>query len=214
MVRIRKRWIGVSALLLFALPLIGDQVIDRSVPVFDEAHAVPEHPVALVLGTAPTVWGRPNLYYERRLDAAAELYHAGRVRGLLVSGDHGRVEYNEPDRMKADLVARGVPAEFITCDYAGFRTLDSVVRASTVFGLDRFVVVSQPFHAKRAVYLARQHGLQATAFAAQNPRRRAGLKQRAREVLARNLALWDGLVGTAPRFGGPPVAVGIRPQDD
>ena len=133
------------------------------------------------------------------------------MRALLVSGDHGRREYNEPDTMKAGLIERGVPGEYITCDYAGFRTLDSVVRAQSVFGQNSFVVVSQPFHAERAVFLAKQRGLDATAFAAPSPSRRSLVKQRLRETLARNLALWDVLTGTQPKFGGPPVPVPLRP---
>ncbi|MCP5020962.1 MAG: hypothetical protein GY930_04215, partial [bacterium] len=122
-------------LLLFlalAAPLLVDQSIAWSVQVHTSADSVPKSPVGLVLGTSPTFHGRPNLFYTARIEAAAELYLAGRVRGLIVSGDNSRTEYNEPDSMRADLIAAGVPAGFITCDYAGFRTLDSVIRAREV----------------------------------------------------------------------------------
>ncbi|MBL4771770.1 MAG: YdcF family protein, partial [Planctomycetes bacterium] len=139
---------------------------------------------------------------------------AGRVRALLVSGDNSRKSYNEPDAMRRDLIAAGVPAAYITCDYAGFRTLDSVIRAREVFGQDDFVVVSQPFHAERAVFLARRLGMRASAFAARNPRTRAWLKVRLREVLARNLAICDLLSHKRPKFLGSNEAVPLQPNNE
>ena len=205
----RWRWMLAAASLLVAVPLACDLVVGRSAVVYASADAVPHHRVALVLGTSPTVAaGRPNLYYRYRLEAAAALWEAGAVDGFLVSGDNGTVEYDEPTAMREDLAALGVPLEAITCDYAGFRTLDSVVRAKEVFGLDEVVVVSQAFHAECAVFLAGRCGLDAVGFAARTPSaRRTRWKNRAREVLARTLAVWDVAIGTEPRFLGPPVEV-------
>jgi len=206
-----RRWRRpiVAAAVLAAIPLACDLAVGASTEVFTEAERVPHHRVALVLGTSPTVAaGRPNLYYRYRLEAAAALWEAGAVDGFLVSGDNGTLEYDEPTAMREDLAALGVPRRAITCDYAGFRTLDSVVRAKEVFGLDEVVVVSQAFHAERAVFLAERHGLDAVGFAARTPSaRRTRVKNRAREVLARTLAVWDVVVGTEPRFLGPPVEV-------
>ncbi|MEZ5978602.1 MAG: ElyC/SanA/YdcF family protein [Planctomycetota bacterium] len=188
-----------------------DLAVALSGRVYDDPAAVPHRRVALVLGTNPLHEGRPNRFYRTRIEAAAELYRAGAVDGILVSGDNGTPDYNEPEQMRDDLVALGVPAEFVTCDYAGFRTLDSVVRAQEVFGLDAFTVVSQPFHAERAVFLARSRGIDAVGFGAADPALRSWLKVRAREVLARTLAVGDVLFGTEPRFLGPPVPVASRP---
>ncbi len=190
--------------------LACDVWISLTTHVHRNVTEVPERPVALVLGTARLHDGRPNRFYTYRLEAAAALFHAGRVRGILVSGDHGSVHYDEPGAMRRDLVELGVPEQFVTCDFAGFRTLDSVVRAKRVFGIDSATIVSQPFHAERAVYLARQAGLDAIAFGARDPGTRSWLKVRSREVAARTLAVYDALVGTGPRFLGDPEQITLR----
>ena len=173
----------------------------------------PANRVGLVLGTSPRMPdGRRNLFYERRLDTAAALYRAGRVEFLLVSGDNSRRGYDEPTAMRDDLVARGVPPERIYRDCAGFRTLDSVVRARRVFGLDRATLVSQRFHNERAVWLARRAGLDAVACDAPDVRGVFGLKVRAREALARVQAVLDVAVWhRQPKFLGPPVIIGRDP---
>ncbi len=144
--------------ILGRMAAVGPLAADRYVGSVGKGHVpddldqVPERRVALVLGTgkwAPS--GRENLFYRRRLEAASELYHAGKVERLLLSGDNSRVGYDEPSDMMTDLVQLGVPPEHMVCDYAGFRTLDSVIRAGEVFGLDGFTVVSQAFHCQRAV---------------------------------------------------------------
>ena len=130
---------------------------------FSELGCVPKKRAAVVLGCAKKVHGGlVNLYYARRIDAAAALYRSGRVDCLIVSGDNHVKGYDEPSDMKASLVAEGIPSDKIVCDYAGFRTLDSVVRAKEVFGLDSFIVVSQPEHLRRAVFLARCFGCDAS----------------------------------------------------
>ena len=180
--------------------------------IFSAVDEVPAGRVGLVLGTAPTLRdGRPNLFFTRRVDAAAELYAAGRVTGLLISGDHGRAAYNEPQAFVDALMARGVPREHLTCDYAGFRTLDSIVRARKVFGLQRLVVVSQRFHVERALYLAAAHGIDAIGFTAGDVAGTSGVRVRLRETAARAAAWLDvSVLNRGPRFLGPPVAVGRR----
>ncbi len=111
-------------------------------------------------------WGaRPgNRYFTRRIDTAAALYHAGKVKWLLVSGDNGRKNYDEASGMQQALIAKGVPAKVIFCDYAGFSTLDSVVRAKKVFGENHITIISQEFHNQRAIWLAKQYGIDAIGF--------------------------------------------------
>ena len=122
--------------------------------IFGDAATAPENDVALVLGTAPTAgegrWKNP--FFESRMDAAATLFRAGKVRHLLVSGDNGRREYDEPTAMQSALPARGIPESAITLDYAGFRTLDSVVRARAVFGQTKLTIVTDDFHLPRALF--------------------------------------------------------------
>ena len=166
--------------------------------------AMPTADVALVLGTARlTGSGRVNSFYAPRLDVAAELFRLGKVRGIIVSGDNSRADYSEPDDMKADLVRRGVPARFVTCDYAGFSTLDSLRRVSRVFGQSRVIVVSQRFHLERALYLARADGLAVTGCAAAEAPLGWRLRVRLREVLARGKAVLDVAFGRGPKFLGP-----------
>ncbi|MFZ2361342.1 MAG: ElyC/SanA/YdcF family protein [Anaerolineae bacterium] len=183
--------------------------------VYDDLDALPQREVAVVLGTSKYSRGRLNSFYVGRIRAAAELYHAGKVDGILVSGDNGTVGYNEPEEMKADLVALGVPAEHITADYAGFRTLDSIYRAGAVFGLDSYTVVSQPFHIERALYLADQRGHDAIGYAARGPQGYWGQRIRAREVLARAKAVLDvEILHLGPKFLGEPVYVNRRAPVD
>jgi len=133
------------------------------------------------------------------------------VRAVLVSGDNATPHYNEPWTMRRDLIAHGVPAAYVTLDYAGFRTLDSVLRAQAVFGQDRLVLVSQRFHAARALLIARHAGIEATAFAAADPPGGRYLRVRLREVFARAVAVLDLLTGRGPRFLGDSEAVPLRP---
>lgn len=164
--------------------------------VYASPGEVPANRAGLLLGTSRTVRsGRPNAYFYNRVDAAAALYHAGKVEYLVISGDNGRKGYNEPQDMKEALVGRGVPAEAIYLDYAGFRTYDSVVRMEKVFGQESFTVISQEFHNRRAVYIAQALGLDAVGYNAADVAAYAGMKTRLREKLARVrmfMDLWTG----------------------
>ena len=215
-----KRFAPFLLALLLLIPLAAglfalwaDRHVEQSAAgrVYSDLDALPYRPVALVLGTSKYSRGRLNSFYVGRMRAAAELYHAGKVDGILVSGDNGTASYNEPAEMAADLIALGVPAEHITADYAGFRTLDSIYRAGDVFDLDSYTVVSQPFHIERALYLADQKGHDAIGYAARGPQGYWGQRIRAREVLARAKAVLDvdGL-HVGPRYLGEPVYVKRR----
>jgi len=182
--------------------------------IVDRAKAAPRKPVALVLGTSKyVVGGGINVFYQQRIEGAAALFHAGKVRGILVSGDHGTPYYNEPDQMKADLVALDVPAAFITCDYAGFRTLDSIVRIEEVFQETSYIVVSQDFHVRRALYIAEDLGHDAVGLAVRMPEGYWGTKVRLREVLARVKVVLDvEVLHTQPRYLGETLPVAKRPE--
>jgi SanA protein len=176
--------------------------------LYTEVGSVPHRKVALVLGCLPALPdGRRNRYFEYRVDAAAELFRGGRVDYLLVSGDDHRRGCDEPGAMREALMQRRVPEERIVLDGAGFRTLDSVVRAKTVFGQTQVLVVSQRFHAERALYLAAAHGLDAIGFCAADAPITPSLWLR--EPLARLRAVLDvhGL-HTRPRCAGERVTIG------
>jgi SanA protein len=161
--------------------------------VFRSVAAAPACEVGLVLGTSKeTRHGKPNLHFNQRIDAAVALYRAGKVRHLLVSGDNHIASYDEPDDMRAALIAAGVPASSITCDYAGFRTLDSVVRAKEVFGLSHCLIITEDFHCARSLWIAQRHGLDAIAFAAPDVSLKSwSLRAKVREQLARSWCAVD-----------------------
>ncbi|GIW34881.1 vancomycin high temperature exclusion protein [Meiothermus sp.] len=180
--------------------------------LYQDPLQVPHNRVGLVLGTGPTtVRGRPNPYFVGRIQAAAQLYQAGKVDYLLVSGDNSSPYYDEPSAMREALIALGVPKERIYRDYAGFRTLDSVVRARGVFGEQRFTIVSQRFHNQRAVYIARHRGLEAIGYNAPDPPEGFHSNTRFREPLARVQMLLDLLLNKQPRYLGAPIRIGIDP---
>lgn len=173
----------------------------------DSPASLPRRAVGLVLGTSPLVaGGRKNLFFEYRMDAAAEAFHLGKIQHLLLSGDNRRRDYSEPAVMRDALLRRGVPAAAMTLDYAGFRTLDSVVRAKEVFGATRVTVISQRFHNERAILIARARGLDAIALNARSPAGTRAARVFTREIAARAKAALDLFVlRTAPKFLGEKV---------
>lgn len=171
--------------------------------LFDEAAKVPRTDVALVFGCNKTFQGRKNLYFKHRIEAAADLWKAGRVKCFIVSGDNHSHDYNEPQDMKDALIEAGVPEAKIVCDYAGLRTLDSVVRAKEIFGVEKVILISQKFHNERAAYLAESVGLEVVGLNAQSVTGPAARKTDSREKLAR-VKMWldVNVLKTDPKFLG------------
>jgi SanA protein len=211
--------VGLAGVALAAagLTLSADRACKQAAAgrIFTAVETVPANDVGLVLGTSKlTKHGKPNLHFNQRIAAAAALYRAGKVQQLLVSGDNHIASYDEPTDMSNALVAAGVPASAITCDYAGFRTLDSVVRAKEVFGLSQCTVISEEFHCPRALWIARRHGLDAIAFAAPDVGLKSwSLRANVREQLARSWCAVDlYLLHRAPKFLGPmeTILVGVQ----
>lgn len=197
-------------LIVAAFSLISNIIIAKGYDryIYDNTAEVPRKKVALVLGTSKYMNGRPNLYYNTRIKAAAELYMAGRVEKILVSGDHSREDYDESTDMRNDLVSLGVSEGDIYLDYAGFRTLDSVVRANKVFSLKEFVIVSQEFHCERALFIARSKGIDAVAYRAIDVRHPGRVWLMLRECLARvkaGIDVW--LINKSPRFLGEKILI-------
>lgn len=172
--------------------------------VFSEAEKLPEHRMALVLGTShKTTAGLPNQFFEKRMDTAAELFKSGKIDHFIVSGDNRTRFYNEPFEMQKALVSRGVPIAAITLDYAGLRTLDSVVRSKEIFGQDKIIIITQPFHSYRALFISQYYGIDAVAMVASDPGLEISFKVRIREYFARTKAVLDLYVlKTEPRFLG------------
>jgi len=169
---------------------------------------LPETKVALVLGTAPNlVNGYQNYYFTYRIIAADELYKSGKVTHFILSGDHGRKEYNEPEAMKKALIDLGVPENVIYLDYAGFRTLDSMIRAKEIFGQTKFIVVSQKFHNQRAVFIGQQNEIDAYGYNAKDVNKQSGLKTNVREFFARTKVFIDNWFGVQPKFLGKKIDI-------
>lgn len=173
---------------------------------YDDPAAVPETPVALVLGASVLPSGRPSALLARRLDLAADLVRRGTVRVVLVSGDNGDRHYDEVTAMADYLIRQGVPAGQVVRDYAGFDTWNSCTRAQRIFGVDRAVVVTQAFHLPRAVALCRRAGIEATGLGDDSRSDYPGATRSAagREVLATVKAAWTALVRPDPRLLGRP----------
>ncbi|PJE80862.1 hypothetical protein CI610_00110 [invertebrate metagenome] len=179
---------------------------------FADIKALPPKKVGLLLGTSKySREGGANDYYRLRLDSAVDLFRAGKIAYILVSGDNSSPFYNEPTRIRKDLIRKGIPAERIYRDYAGFRTLDSIIRAKAVFQLDSMTIISQAYHNKRALYIALQNGIQAVAFDAGDSTQ-IDFSNWWREILARTLAVIDvRWLRTQPRYLGPVITIGETP---
>lgn len=203
--------------ILCALSIYG---IDRWVSLKSEDHIisditqVPEFQVAVVLGTSKYLGKTLNEYYSYRINAAISLYNMGKVSRFLLSGDNAHRSYNEPWTMKRDLLKAGIPDDSIFLDYAGFRTLDSIVRAKRIFDTDNFLIITQRFHCERALFIAQYHDINATCLAVSDPINHSGIKTRTREVFARTKAFFDLYVfNTQPKFLGPKEPIVIKPTD-
>jgi SanA protein len=169
---------------------------------------IPKNKVGVVLGTSnKLVGGGSNPYYTNRIKATLELYMAGKIEFVLVSGDNSSPYYNEPTIFKKDLIKGGIPKEKIFLDYAGFRTLDSMVRAKTIFGLDSATIISQKFHNERAIYLAEEKGLRAIGFNADDISLKNGFKVQIREYFARVKVFIDLALNTQPKFYGDKIEI-------
>jgi len=177
--------------------------------VYSDAATIPTNPVGLVLGTSKyLVGGVENPYFTNRIKAAVLLYKERKIKHILVSGDNRLKEYNEPRYMLKALIAQGIPEKDITMDFAGFRTLDSVVRSKEVFGQSSITIISQKFHNQRALFLANHRAVQAVGFNAKDVPLTRSLKTRLREPLARCKAVLDILVlNKQPKFLGEKVII-------
>jgi len=181
--------------------------------IYHDIDKVPPKKSALVLGTAKYLGNHINYYYKYRLDATLKLFKAGKIEAIVVSGDNGRESYDEPTAMRDDLVAMGIPSKYITIDYAGFRTLDSIVRAEAIFDLSDYIIVSQQFHLERAIYLAHAKGQKVIGFVAKDFKNSYWTKRMEhRELLARAKAVFDIFFGVEPKFYGDKVEVTYRDE--
>ncbi len=203
----------ITSVIIVLFVLICHRSVSRSASgkVFDSASDVPKRKAAVVMGCSRVLAnGRNNVYFSYRIDAAARLFQEGKCDYIIVSGDNSHEGYDEPTDMRDELIAKGLPENRIYRDYAGFRTLDSVVRAKTIFGQDDFIVVSQKFHNERAIYIAQKHGCKdVVGYTASRVSTFGGFRTRMREYLARVKTVLDvSVLQTKPKFLGDKVVLG------
>ncbi|MCE2936690.1 MAG: vancomycin high temperature exclusion protein [Cyclobacteriaceae bacterium] len=200
------RWGSVAGVVMVAFVFAANIWIIGSThhQVITNVDDLPAQHVALVLGTSHRLAnGSPNPFFYNRIEAAASLYAQGKITHVLVSGDNRTQYYNEPVEMKKALVREGVPDSAITLDFAGLRTLDSIVRSKEVFGQHKLVIITQPFHSYRALFISQYYQIDAVALVAEEPRNHPALQVHWREYLARTKAVLDLYVlKTGPRHIG------------
>ena len=176
--------------------------------VTSSINKLPKEKVGLVLGTSKSLKnGNKNPYFFYRIEAAEELFKSGKIDYIIVSGDNSSQYYNEPEDMQTELIARGIPKTKIFLDFAGLRTLDSVVRAKEIFGQNSYLIISQRFHNERAVFLAQKKGIEAYGYNAKDVNKKAGFKTSLREYFARVKVFWDLFFGVDPKFSGSKVVI-------
>lgn len=182
-----------------------DSIYQNNIPQTDQ------YKVALVLGTSKRkVGGGENSYFSNRMKAAVQLFEEGKVKHIIVSGDNETRYYNEPKDMQQSLIDMGIPPERITLDYAGFRTLDSIVRCKEVFDQQSVIIITQRFHSYRALFIADFYQLDAIAFEANDPDDLDTTMVELREVFARAMAVLDlYFLETPPRFLGEKIPIDI-----
>ena len=221
--QLKKRFKQLSKIIVFLgiITLIMIIYANWKIPnearkyIYTDIDSIPEHNVALILGTSRYLGSKPNIYFTNRINAAKQLYLAGKVDAFVVSGDNKHVSYNEPRDMRRALVEIGVPDSIINYDFAGFRTLDSVIRMNKVFGQKSFIIVSQQFHNERAIYIARYYGIEAFGYNAEDlALNRASYRTKIREVFARVKVFIDIALGIEPKFLGERVDISTSTQKD
>jgi SanA protein len=159
-------------------------------PLFDSVFDVPENEVGLVLGAAPTLpSGRSNRYFVFRMNSAAQLFHAGKVRVLILSGNRRDESYDEPAEMRKALIGLGVPDRILIEDPGGVRTIESVARAKAIFGVNRLTIISQEFHNRRALFFCRHYNIEAVALNADSVELQHSWRLILREFVARTVAV-------------------------
>ena len=212
----KKTFFKLTKIFLFLLIVsvfsifLSNKLIEKNAQgkTYAETKNIPKNKVGLLLGTSKLLKnGTINLYYKYRLNAAIELFKSNKINFIVISGDNSSKSYDEPTDFKNDLIKAGIPENKIFLDYAGFRTLDSVVRVKEIFGQNSVTIISQQFHNVRAIYLAEHFNIKAIGFNAKGISGKYGLKVQLREYLARVKVFIDILFNVEPKFLGKKIEV-------
>ena len=191
--------------ILWANSTINEQTETK---IFTETDSIPDNNVGLLLGTSKYLRnGKSNQYFSNRISATVQLYKAGKIKNIVISGDNSKKNYNEPEDMKNELIKHGIPENRIYLDFAGFRTYDSVFRMKEIFGQDKFTIISQEFHNQRAVYIANSLNIDAIGFNAKDVNAYNGFKTKIREKFARVKVFIDLIFDKKPKFLGVKIEI-------
>ncbi|MEL7564862.1 MAG: ElyC/SanA/YdcF family protein [Dehalobacterium sp.] len=197
---------------------INQYVQQTGLKYIDEAESVPESDAILILGARVYTNGNVSLMLNDRLTTGYELYKNGKAKKIIVSGDHGRKDYDEVNTMKSFLMEKGVPEEDIFMDHAGFSTYESIYRARDIFQVKKVIIASQQYHLMRAVFIARELGLEAYGVVSdKHIYHGIMLKSELREIAARNKDFFNvKLIKPLPTYLGEviPVTGDGRVTDD
>ncbi|MFA6401272.1 MAG: ElyC/SanA/YdcF family protein [Salinivirgaceae bacterium] len=187
-----------------------DQLIKcrTKLKLYNTVEEIPHNKVGLLLGTSKyATTGQINLFYQYRIDAAVSLFTQKKIDYILISGDNGLIEYNEPRTIRNDLIKAGIPSESIIMDYAGFRTWDSVIRAKKVFGETKFTIISQQFQNERAIFIGARNQMELIGFNAQDVSKTYGARTMLREKLARINLIFDIIINKQPKYLGSTIVI-------
>ncbi len=210
--KIKKKFLilTTAVICITIFSFISNILVDKcSKYTYNDINEITENKVGLLLGTAKSLTsGYENLYYTYRINATVQLYKNNKIEYILISGDNSRSDYDEPSDMKNDLIKRGIPENKIYLDYAGFRTLDSIIRAKEIFGQNQITIISQQFHNERSIFIAKNKGIKAIGFNAKNVPIKYGIKVIIREKLARVKVVLDIIFNKKPKFLGDKIAIG------
>ena len=205
------KWlIGIGLILSVVLMFYANVKVEKKTDkyVFSNLSDIPSNNVGLLLGTSKSLRsGKPNQYFENRIIATVQLFRARKIKNVVISGDNGKENYNEPQDMKDELIKHGIPQKNIYLDYAGFRTYDSVYRIKKIFGQSSFTIISQEFHNRRAVYIAESLNLHASGFNAKDVDSYNGFKTKVREKFARVKMFIDLSISKKPKYLGEKIVI-------
>ena len=213
--RTKYKWLKRGILALFCLGITGTAVVfglssyikKETAEKIITAEEATDADCILVLGCGVREDGSPSLMLRDRLEKGIELYEAGTAPKLLMSGDHGRKDYDEVNLMKSYAMGKGVPSEDIFMDHAGFSTYDSMYRARDIFCAEKVIVVSQEYHLYRALYLAEKLGLETYGVPAQDVNYRGQAYREFREMLARAKDFCTAVIQPEPKYLGEKIPV-------
>ncbi len=204
--------ISLTVLLLGVIAIIficNKKIVDNAEgKLYSETNTIPFNKVGLLLGTSKFLKsGTKNPYYTYRIEATLKLIADSKIKYVIISGDNGTKEYNEPEMMRSDLIKGGIDSAHIILDYAGFRTFDSMVRLKEIFGQSSVTVISQQFHNERAIYTGDKLGITTIGFNAKDVSTTQGLKTQLREKLARVKVFLDFMFGNQVKFLGSKIEI-------